>query len=195
MHYKIWEFFCTEENYSYWQEQIQQHQEFNRITWERLRDFLCAIERQNPLNHQLLKANNLEPFIQIARDKGYQLTQAELSWFVVTQKQIWDFLALAQKTPSLKQQLLSTQNPDEFIKIAVAQGYYFSQHQFAWLLIDVKSSPSLVDINNSTGDTLFISNIGRIEMGSWMGLAEKWGLVPPFSNLSQPGNGLFGDKK
>ncbi|MEQ9548705.1 MAG: Nif11-like leader peptide family natural product precursor [Coleofasciculus sp. G3-WIS-01] len=195
MHYNIWNFFCTEENYPYWQEQIQQSQEFNRITWEKIRDFLCVIERHNPLSHQLLQAHNLEQFIQIARNKGYQLTQEELAWFVIIQKQIWDCLALAQKTPSLKQQLLSTRNPDEFIKIAVAQGYYFSQKELAWLLIDIKSLSSLVSINNSTGDTFVFPNIDGIEMGYWLELAEKWGLVPPFSNLSQPGNGLFGDEQ
>jgi len=195
MHYKIWEFFCTEKNYPYWQEQIQQSQEFNRITWGEIRDFLRVIEQQNSLSYHLSQAHNLEQFIQIARDNGYQLTQEELAWFVIIQKQIWDCLALAQKTPSLKQQLLSTRNPDEFIKIAFEQGYYFSQKELGWLLIDIKSSSSLVKINNSTGDVFFILNIGHIEMGSWMGLAEKWGLVPPFSNLSQPGNGLFGDEK
>ncbi|MEQ8386615.1 MAG: Nif11-like leader peptide family natural product precursor [Coleofasciculus sp. A1-SPW-01] len=195
MHYKIWAFFCTEENYPYWQEQIQQSQEVNRITWEKISDFLRAIEPHNPLSHQLLQAHNLEQFIQIARDNGYQLTQEELAWFVVTQKQIWDFLYLAQETPSLKQQLLTTRNPDEFINIAVAKGYYFSQKELAWLLIDIKSSSSLVGINNSTGDTFIFPKIDGIEMWYWLELAEKWGLVPPFSNLSQPGNGLFGDEK
>ncbi|MEQ8972595.1 MAG: Nif11-like leader peptide family natural product precursor [Coleofasciculus sp. C1-SOL-03] len=195
MHYKIWDFFCTEENYPYWQDQIQQSQEFNWITWGKIRDFLRVIEQPNPLSHQLLQANHIEQFIQIARDNGYQLTQEELAWFVISQKQIWDCLALAQQTPSLKQQLLSTQNPDEFIKIAFDQGYYFSQKELAWLLIDIKSSSSLVSINNSTGDAFCISNIGHIVMGYWVGLAEKWGLVPPFSNLSQPGNGLFGDEQ
>ncbi|MFN6569941.1 nitrogen fixation protein [Nostoc minutum NIES-26] len=186
MYYQLWNFFLREEQYFFWKEKIKINKEFDRLTWQKIINFLSLIEQSFLLKSQLGETDSVERFINLATENGYSLTAEELAWFLTTRKQIWDLFDLAQKTPSLKEQLLTAKNPQEFIKIAAENGYYFSVEELAWLLTEIKSSSELVSINNSVGEILTVSNYGRIETGYWIWLAEDWGIVPPFCHRDQP---------
>ncbi|WP_066377939.1 MULTISPECIES: Nif11-like leader peptide family natural product precursor [unclassified Anabaena] len=186
MYYQLWNFFLKEQEYLTWKEKIKNHSQFNKFTWQKIKDFLVFVEQNVCIKHQLGEAYNLEDFINIAKQNGYILTPEELAWFVVTRKQIWEFLDLAQKTPALKDKLLAAKNPKQFINIAANYGYSFTVDELAWLLTDIKASPELVPINNSVGEIDTVSNYGKIEIGYWIWLAEEWGLVRPFCHKDQP---------
>lgn len=193
MYYQLWNFFLREEKYFFWKEKIKLNEKFNRSTWQKIIDFLSLIEQSFLLKSQLGETDSLEQFIDLATENGYSLTAEELAWFLTTRKQIWDLFDLAQKMSSLKEQLLTAKNPQEFIKIAANNGYYFSVEELAWLLIEIKSSPELVSINNSVGEILTVSNYGRIEISYWIWLAEDWGIVPPFCHRDRSGTFLNQD--
>ena len=186
MYYQLWNFFLREEQYVFWKEKIKLHNEFDKSTWQKIIDFLSFIEQSFLLKSQLGETDSLERFIKLATENGCNLTAEELAWFLITRKQIWDIFDLAQKTPSLKEELLAAKNPQDFIKIAAENGYYFSIEELAWLLTEIKSFSELVPINNSVGEILTVSNYGKIEIGYWIWLAEDWGIVPPFCHLDQP---------
>ncbi|WP_392530648.1 Nif11-like leader peptide family natural product precursor [Nostoc sp. C117] len=186
MYYQIWNFFLQEEKYIYWKERIKLHTNFNKVTWQKIIDFLSLVEQTFPLKRQLAETDSLEPFLKLATENGYSLTAEELAWFLITRKQIWDLFDLAQKIPSLKEQLLLAKSPQDFINIAADNGYYFSVEELAWLLTEIKSSSELVSINNSVGEILTVSSYGRIETGYWIWLAELWGIVPPFCHRDKP---------
>jgi hypothetical protein len=186
MYYQLWNFFLREEQYLFWKEKIKINENFGKLTWQKIVDFLSLIEQSFLLKSQLSETDSLERFINLARENCYSLTAEELAWFVTTRKQIWDLFDLAQKMPSLKEQLLTAKNPQEFIKVAAKNGYYFSVEELAWLLTEIKSSPELVSINNSVGEILTVSNYGRIEISYWIWLAEDWGIVAPFCHRNQP---------
>jgi Nif11 domain len=173
MYYQLWNFFLREEKYIDWKEQIKDiNKKFDRLTW---RFFFSS-------------RTKFKQFIQSIIENGYSLTADELAWFLTTRRQIWDLFDLAQKTPSIKEQLILSKNPQQFIKIASDNGYNFSVEQLAWLLTEIKSSSELVSINNSVGEILSVSNYGRIETGYWIWLAEDWGIVAPFCHRDKPGN-------
>ncbi|MBE9008253.1 Nif11-like leader peptide family natural product precursor [Fortiea sp. LEGE XX443] len=188
MYYQLWNFFLKEDKYLYWKEKTNFNKNFDHFTWQKIIDFLSLVEQDFAIKTQLDETDSIEPFIELAGDNGYNLTAEAIAWFVVTRKQIWDLFDIAQKTPSLKEKLLSSKNPQQFIKIAAEHGYHFSIDELAWLLIEIKSSPELVAINNSVGEILTVSNYGRIEIGYWIWLAEDWGIVPPFCHLNKLGN-------
>ncbi len=186
MYYQIWNFFLQEEKYNYWKEKIKVNKSFNRVTWQKIIDFLSLVEQTFTLKYQLGETDSLEPFLKLATENGYNLTAEELAWFLITRKQIWDLFDFAQKTPSLKEQLLTAKSPQHFVDIGAENGYYFSVDELAWLLTEIKSSSELVSINNSVGEILTVSNYGRIETGYWIWLAEDWGIVPPFCHRDKP---------
>ncbi|MBW4675332.1 MAG: Nif11-like leader peptide family natural product precursor [Desmonostoc geniculatum HA4340-LM1] len=186
MYYQIWNFFLQEEKYNYWKEKIKVNKSFNRVTWQKIIDFLSLVEQTFALKYKLGETDSLEPFLKLATENGYNLTAEELAWFLITRKQIWDLFDFAQKTPSLKEQLLTAKSPQHFVDIGVENGYYFSVEELAWLLTEIKSSSELVSINNSVGEILTVSNYGRIETGYWIWLAEDWGIVPPFCHRDKP---------
>ncbi|MDZ8189669.1 MAG: Nif11-like leader peptide family natural product precursor [Nostoc sp. ChiSLP02] len=190
MYYQIWNFFLQEDKYNYWKDTIKINKSFNRVTWQKVIDFLSLVEQTFALKYQLGETDNLEPFLKLARENGYNLTAQELAWFLITRKQIWDLFDFAQKTPSLKEQLLTAKSPQHFVNIAADNGYYFSVEELAWLLTEIKSSSELVSINNSVGEILTVSNYGRIETGYWIWLAEDWGIVAPFCHRDKPGTFL-----
>ncbi|MDZ8240835.1 MAG: Nif11-like leader peptide family natural product precursor [Nostoc sp. ChiQUE01a] len=186
MYYQIWNFFLQEDKYNYWKERIKVNKKFNRVTWQKIIDFLSLVEQTFALKYQLGETDSLEPFLKLATENGYNLTAEELAWFLISRKQIWDLFDLAQKTPSLKEQLLTAKSPQHFVNIAAENSYYFSVDELAWLLTEIKSSSELVSINNSVGEILTVSNYGRIETGYWIWLAEDWGIVPPFCHRDKP---------
>lgn len=186
MYYQIWNFFLQEEKYNYWKEKIKVNKSFNRVTWQKIIDFLSLVEQTFALKYKLAETDSLEPFLKLATENGYNLTAEELAWFLITRKQIWDLFDFAQKTPSLKEQLLTAKSPQHFVDIGAENGYYFSVEELAWLLTEIKSSSELVSINNSVGEILTVSNYGRIETGYWIWLAEDWGIVPPFCHRDKP---------
>jgi len=188
MYYQIWNFFLKEDKYIYWKEKIKVNKSFDKATWQKIIDFLSLVEQTFLLKIQLAEADSLEPFLKLATENGYNLTAEELAWFLVTRRQIWDLFDFAQKTTSLKEELLIAKDPQQFVNIAAENGYYFSVEELAWLLIEIKSSPELVSINNSVGEILTVSNYGRIEIGFWIWLAEDWGIVPPFCHREKPDN-------
>ncbi|MBD2436410.1 Nif11-like leader peptide family natural product precursor [Nostoc sp. FACHB-110] len=188
MYYQLWNFFLKEDRYFYWQEKVKFNQRYDHYTWQKIIDFLSLIEQNFFLKAQLEETDSIEPFFQLANARGYKLTPEAFAWFVVTRKQIWDLFDMAQKIPYLKEKLLASKNPQQFIKIAADYGYEFTVDELAWLLIEVKSSPELVSINNSVGEILTASHYGRIEIGYWIWLAEDWGIVPPFCHLNKTGN-------
>ncbi|MBD2518388.1 Nif11 family protein [Nostoc sp. FACHB-973] len=186
MYYQIWNFFLQEDKYNYWKERIKVNKSFNRVTWQKIIDFLSLVEQTFALKYQLGETDSLEPFLKLATENGYNLTAEELAWFLITRKQIWDLFDFAQKTPSLKEQLLTAKSPQHFVDIGAENAYYFSVDELAWLLTEIKSSSELVSINNSVGEILTVSNYGRIETGYWIWLAEDWGIVPPFCHRDKP---------
>lgn len=188
MYYQIWNFFLKEDKYIYWKEKIKFNKKFDKVTWQNIIGFLSLVEQTFPLKSQLSETDSLEPFLKLARENGYNLTAEELAWFLVTRRQIWDLFDFAQKTPSLKEELLTAKDPQQFVNIAANNGYYFSVEELSWLLIEIKSSPELVSINNSVGEILTGSIYGRIEIGYWIWLAEDWGIVPPFCHRNKPAN-------
>ncbi|WP_445635698.1 Nitrogen fixation protein [Nostoc sp. DSM 114161] len=190
MYYQIWNFFLQEDKYNYWKDRIKVHKSFNRVTWQKIIDFLSLVEQTFALKYRLAETDSLEPFLKLATENGYKLTADELAWFLITRKQIWDLFDLAQKTPSLKEQLLTAKSPHHFVNIAAENNYYFSVDELAWLLTEIKSSSELVSINNSVGEILTVSNYGRIETGYWIWLAEDWGIVAPFCHRDKPGTFL-----
>ncbi|WP_138497783.1 Nif11-like leader peptide family natural product precursor [Nostoc sp. PA-18-2419] len=190
MYYQIWNFFLQEDKYNYWKEQIKVNKNFNRLTWQNIIDFLSLVEQTYLLKYQLGETDSLDPFLKLATENGYNLTAEELAWFLITRKQIWDLFDFAQKTPLLKEQLLTAKSPQHFVNIGAENGYYFSVEELAWLLTEIKSSSELVSINNSVGEILTVSNYGRIETGYWIWLAEDWGIVPPFCHRDKPGTFL-----
>ncbi|MBH8555171.1 Nif11-like leader peptide family natural product precursor [Nostocaceae cyanobacterium CENA357] len=192
MYYHLWNFFLKEDQYLFWKEKIKLNKKSDKLTWQNIIDFLGLIEQTFLLKSQLGETNTLEQFIKLSTENGYHFTAEELAWFITTRKQIWDLFDLAQKTPSLKEQLLTAKHPQDFIKIATENGYYFSVEELAWLLTEIKASPELVSINNSVGEILAVSNYGRIETGYWIWLAEDWGIVPPFCHRHQLGT-LFSE--
>ncbi|WGV26584.1 Nif11-like leader peptide family natural product precursor [Halotia branconii] len=187
MYYQLWNFFLKEDQYLFWKEKIKFNKKSDKLTWQNIIDFLGLIEQTFLLKSQLGKTNTIEQFIKLSTENGYNFTAEELAWFITTRKQIWDLFDLAQKTPSLKEQLLTAKSPQGFIKIATENGYDFSVEELAWLLTEIKASPKLVSINNSVGEILTVSNYGRIETGYWIWLAEYWGIVPPFCHCHQLG--------
>ena len=193
MYYQIWNFFLKEEKYIYWKEKIKLNKSFDKVTWEKIIDFLSLVEQTFQLKSKLAETNSLEPFLKLATENGYNLTAEELAWFLVTRKQIWDLFDFAQKTPSLKEELLIAKDPQQFVNIAAENNYSFSVEELAWFLIEIKSLSELVSINNSVGEILTGSNYGRIEIGYWIWLAEDWGIVPPFCHRDKPANLLSGD--
>ena len=193
MYYQIWNFFLKEDKYIYWQEKIKFNKSFDKVTWQKIIDFLSLVEQTFQLKSQLAETDSIEPFLKLATEHGYNLIAEELAWFLVTRRQIWDLFDFAQKTPSLKEELLIAKDPQQFVNIAAHNGYYFSVEELAWLLTEIKSSPELVSINNSVGEILTASNYGRIEIGYWIWLAEDWGIVPPFCHIGKPSNLLSGD--
>jgi hypothetical protein len=191
MYYQLWNFFLREEKYIHWKEQIKDiNKQFDRLTWQKIVDFFSAVEQNFSFKNQLGTTESLEQFIESIMENSYSLTADELAWFLTTRKQIWDLFDLAQKMPSIKEQLILSKNPQQFIKIAIDNGYNFSVEQLAWLLTEIKSSSELVSINNSVGEILSVSNYGKIEIGYWIWLAEDWGIVPPFCHRDKPGNFL-----
>ncbi|MEA5624732.1 Nif11-like leader peptide family natural product precursor, partial [Nostoc sp. UHCC 0251] len=154
MYYQIWNFFLKEDKYIYWKEKTKFNKKFHKVTWQNIIGFLSLVEQTFPLKSQLAETDSLEPFLKLARENGYNLTAEELAWFLVTRRQIWDLFDFAQKTPSLKEELLTAKDPQQFVKIAADNGYYFSVEELAWLLTEIKSSPELVSINNSVGEIL-----------------------------------------
>jgi hypothetical protein len=188
MYYQLWNFFLREDKYLYWKERLQFRHRFDHYVWQQIIDFLALVEQNFFLKAQLGETDSIESFINLAKINGYNFTPEALAWFVVTRKQIWDLFDMAQKMPSLKEKLLASKNPQQFIKIATDNGYQFSVDELAWLLIEVKGSPEIVSINNSVGEILKVSNYGRIEIGYWIWLAEDWGIVAPFCHLNKPGN-------
>ncbi|MDZ8024768.1 MAG: Nif11-like leader peptide family natural product precursor [Nostoc sp. SerVER01] len=186
MYYQIWNFFLQEDKYNYWKDRIKVNKKFNRVTWQKIIDFLSLVEQTFALKYQLGETDSLEPFLKLATENGYNLTAEELAWFLISRKQIWDLFDLAQKTPSLKEELLTAKSPQHFVNIAAKNSYYFSVDELAWLLTEIKSSSELVSINNSVGEILTVSNYGRIETGYWIWLAEDWGIVPPFCHRDKP---------
>ncbi|MEH1855806.1 MAG: Nif11-like leader peptide family natural product precursor [Nostoc sp.] len=190
MYYQIWNFFLKEDKYIYWKEKIKVNKNFDKLTWQKIIDFLSLVEQTFQLKSQLAETDGLEPFLKLATENGYNLTAEELAWFLITRRQIWDLFDFAQKTPSLKEELLIAKDPQQFVDIAAENGYYFSVDELAWLLIEIKSSSDLVSINNSVGEILTVSSYGRIEIGYWIWLAEHWGIVPPFCHRDKPGTFL-----
>ncbi|MHC0063394.1 Nif11-like leader peptide family natural product precursor [Nostoc sp. UIC 10890] len=190
MYYQIWNFFLKEDKYIYWKEKIKVNKNFDKVTWQKIIDFLSLVEQTFLLKSQLAETDSLEPFLKLATENGYNLTSEELAWFLVTRRQIWDLFDFAQKTPSLKEELLIAKDPQQFVNIAAENGYYFSVEELAWLLTEIKSSSELVSINNSVGEILTVSSYGRIEIGYWIWLAEDWGIVPPFCHRDKPGTFL-----
>lgn len=89
--------------------------------------------------------------------------------------------------------MLSAKNPQQFVKIARENGYYFTIEALGWFLIGIKSSSS-VAINNSVGEIFTAPVIGRISTIEWISLAETWGLVPPFSHRDKPTGSIFSDE-
>ncbi|MBE9207638.1 Nif11-like leader peptide family natural product precursor [Nostoc sp. LEGE 06077] len=188
MYYQLWNFFLRDDKYFYWKEKVKFNKKFDHYTWQKIIDFFSLVERNFFLKAQLGETDRIEPFIKLAKQNGYNFAPEALAWFVVTRKQIWDLFDMAQKIPSLKDKLLASKNPQQFIEIAKDNGYQFSVDELAWLLIEVKSSPELVSINNSVGEILTGSNYGKIEIGYWIWLAEDWGIVPPFCHLHKSNN-------
>ncbi|QLE58711.1 Nif11-like leader peptide family natural product precursor [Nostoc sp. TCL26-01] len=188
MYYQLWNFFLKDDEYCDWKEKIKVNNRFNKATWQTINDFFAFVEKNFYLKSQLGETHNLEQFIHLVKENSYNLTSEEFAWFLVTRQQIWMLFDLAQKTPLLKEQLLSAKNPQQFVKIADDYGYYFSVEELAWLLTEIKSFSELVPINNSVGEIISVSNYGKIEIGYWIWLAEEWGLVPPFCHRIQPVN-------
>jgi hypothetical protein len=183
--YQIWDFFYREDSYSFWKEKVKNYQNFNLFTWEKILGFLSALEQTPSLKNHLLKTNNLAQFIQVAAENNYFFTEEEIVWVMITKQQIWDFFAIAQKTPTLREELLSTKTPQQFLEIAKQHDYYFSIEALGWILTEIKLS-SKVRIFNPTGQVFFTPVIAGICTGSWIGLAESWGLVPPFCHINKP---------
>ena len=116
--YQIWDFFYREDSYSFWKEKVKNYQNFNLFTWEKILGFLSALEQTPSLKNHLLKTNTLAQFIQVAAENNYFFTEEEIVWVMITKQQIWDFFAIAQKTPTLREELLSTKTPQQFLEIA-----------------------------------------------------------------------------
>jgi hypothetical protein len=188
MYYQLWNFFLREDKYLSWKEKIKFNRKFDHDIWQKIIDFLALVEQNFFLKAQLEQTDSIESFLKLAKANGYNFTPEALAWFVVTRKEIWDLFDMAQKRPSLKDKLLASKNPQQFIKIAIANGYQFSVEELAWLLIEIKASPEIVTINNSVGEIVTVSNYGKIEIGYWIWLAEDWGIVPPFCHLHKSGN-------
>lgn len=183
MHYQIWNFFYSDDEvYQSWKAKVNQDNiQFNQFTWEKISEFLGAIDQNTPLKTELIYTHRLREFIEKARDNGYSFTEDELASVVITSKEIWDLFAIAYKTPPLQAELLSAKNPQEFIRIAGENGYHFSIEALRWVLTNIKSS-SQVRITNSVGDTLATP----VMTGNWIMLAEEWGLVAPFCHRDKP---------
>ncbi|MEA5569335.1 Nif11-like leader peptide family natural product precursor [Anabaena sp. UHCC 0399] len=186
MYYQIWNFFLKDDEYVCWKEKIKLNNIYSNFTWGKIHDFFRFVEKNFFLKHQLGETQNLAQFINVVTENGYNLTAEQLAWFLVTRKQIWEFFDLAQKTPTIKDELLVAKNPQQFVYIAANYGYYFTVDELAWLLTEIKSSPELVPINNSVGEIDTVSNYGKIEIGYWIWLAEEWGLVAPFCHKDPP---------
>ncbi|MFM6346139.1 MAG: nitrogen fixation protein, partial [Dolichospermum sp.] len=75
--------------------------------------------------------------------------------------------------------------PQQFLEIAKQHDYYFSIEALGWILTEIKLS-SKVRIFNPTGQVFVTPVIARICTGSWISLAESWGLVPPFCHINKP---------
>lgn len=185
MYFQIWNFFLKEEQYLIWKNKINLYKRFDTYTWQKIVEFFASVEQDFFLKTNLGETESIEKFIYLLLESGYDINAEELAWFLVTRKQIWNLFDLAQKTPLLKEQLLSTKNPQQFNKIAADYGYNFSIDELAWLLTEIKSSPELISINNSVGEILTGSNYGKVEIGYWIWLAEEWGIVPPFCHRVQ----------
>jgi hypothetical protein len=188
MIYQICNFFYNSEIYPFWKEKINSNQNFNRLTWQNVVDFVSAYEQTTLLRNKILKTDNLKQFIEVATANGYSFTEEELAWVLITNKEIWDFFKSAEEIPEIKEQLLSSKNPQEFVKIATDNGYKFSVEALGWLLTDIKSSSS-VGISDFVGEVITVPIIGRIGgILNWMAMAETWGIVPPFCHREQPNN-------
>ena len=148
--YQIWDFFYREDSYSFWKEKVKNYQNFNLFTWEKILGFLSALEQTPSLKNHLLKTNNLAQFIQVAAENNYFFTEEEIVWVMITKQQIWDFFAIAQKTPTLQEELLLTKTPQQFLEIAKQHDYDFSIEALGWILTEIKLS-SKVQIFNPTG--------------------------------------------
>jgi hypothetical protein len=185
MLYRIWESFFTADTYLSWQSKLQQSKQIDQAIWDKISDFLVVAEQKAELRNKLNRTDSLKQFLKVAADNGYSFTEDELGWVVITQNQIWGLFELAEKTPSLKEQLLSAKTPNQFISIAAEYGYNFSVQELAWLLTDLKSS-SLVRLVNNVGEILTAAYVGRIGTGYWISLGENWGIVPPLCHRTQP---------
>ncbi|BCL35394.1 Nif11-like leader peptide family natural product precursor [Nostoc sp. MS1] len=185
MYFQIWNFFLREEQYIIWKNKINLYNKFDKVIWQKIADFFASVEQDFLLKANLGEADSIAQFIYLAIESGYDITLEELAWFLITRKQIWNLFDLAEKTPLLKEQLLSAKNPQQFVKVAADYDHYFSIDELAWLLTEIKSSPDLVSINNGVGEILTVSNYGKIEISYWIWLAEEWGIVPPFCHRIQ----------
>ncbi|WP_427162312.1 Nif11-like leader peptide family natural product precursor [Aliinostoc sp. HNIBRCY26] len=188
MYYQLWAFFLQEDEYQQWRKNTKLNNNYNRLTWQKINDFFASVEDNFLVKSQLGRAKNQEHFISIATENGYNLTLEELAWFLVTRKHIWTFLDFAQTTPSVKDKLLASKTPQQFVQIAANYGYHFTIDELAWLLTEIKSSPELVPIDNSVGEVDTVSNYGKIEIGYWIWLAEEWGIIAPFCHREPPLN-------
>ncbi|MBW4646037.1 MAG: Nif11-like leader peptide family natural product precursor [Goleter apudmare HA4340-LM2] len=194
MHFQIWNFFYRPEVYSEWKARINHEHRFNYLTWQKISYFLGELEVNSALSNKLLHSHSLEDFVAKAKENSqYSFTQDELAWVVITSNEIWNFLELAEETRTIKEQLLLARNPQEFINIAIENGYKFYTKELGYLLTEIKSSPS-VGISNSFGAALTTPIIGKIITGCWIDIAEKWGLVPPFCHRDQPNTSLFSNE-
>ncbi|HIK07735.1 MAG TPA: Nif11-like leader peptide family natural product precursor [Trichormus sp. M33_DOE_039] len=190
MYYQLWSFFLQDHEYLTWKEKIKINNISNKFTWQKIKDFFASVEDNFLLKSQLGESQNPEQFIHMATENGCNLTIEEIAWFLVTRKQIWEFLDLAQKTSAIKDKLLASKTPQQFVHIAADYGYYFTVDELAWLLTEIKALPKLVPIDNSVGEVDTVSNYGRIEIGYWIWLAEEWGLIAPFCHREPPLNFL-----
>lgn len=186
MYYQLWSFFLQDDQYLTWKEKIKINNISNKFTWQKINDFFASVENNFFLKSQLGEVKNPEQFINIVTEYAYNLTIEELAWFLVTRRQIWSFFDLAQKNHVVKDKLLASKTPQQFVNIAADYGYQFTIDELAWLLIEIKSSPELVPIDNSVGEVDTVSNYGTIEVGYWIWLAEEWGLIAPFCHRDPP---------
>lgn len=193
MHYKIWEFFYLDGNLSLWQERLKGVELPELATCRKVWEFLSALIKQYPLQQELGKAQNIEQFMEVAANNGYHFSQEELGWFLIGWQQIWKLFNKVQENLSLQEQLRKIKSTPQLLELAAKNNCSFSLEQLRWLLTEIKSGGTLVQvsINNDTGDIFFISNWGKVRMGTWVNLGEELGLARPLCNLSDRGSFHF----
>ena len=107
----------------------------------------------------------------------------ELFWkgadkkIIAMSKRNIDFLNEASKNQQFGLQLVQATTPSQCLEVAANHGHEINLNDLAAFLTFYKSNPKRVTVCKKTGNSMFIANWGRFQIGSLIVLFEKHGYL------------------